>query len=319
MKKLLFTILITFIFCGLIAQGPGVDQYYILNPYLMNPAFAGYSKQTEIRATFAKQWIGIAEAPATHTISAHSALGKGLGLGGFLYYDQNGLNKETGVDLSVSYHIDLGENNDILKIRKLCFGVAATGYQHMVDLNKLTDHSYDPAVDGAENSAFGMDFNVGSVLRYDGFFAGISARGLGAKTLEMYDDATEPAIPTKLFIQLGYLFSPAENFFLDPSAVYKFNTDKQKQLDVNIKGIYYQESSIQYWLNMSLRRNMDKGNAQFLDLTGLAGIRYNGLLFAYAYNFGMSELKSSHSGSHQIMLGLVIRKAQKHEINCPIF
>lgn len=285
----------------------------------MNPALAGYSKQTEFRATLSQQWIGIPNAPTTQSVSAHTFAGKGIGVGGYFYNDKNGLNNETGVNLTGAYHIKLGEEDELLKIRKLSFGLGASAFQHTLNLAKFTDHDYDPAVDGAEKSAFSIDFNAGVFFRYDGLSAGISAAGLGFKKLSIYNDATEPDFPVHVFTNVGYLFSPVENIFLEPSVMYKFTTNEQSQIDVNIKTILYPADDQQYWLSISLRRTLDADNAQFLDLIGLAGINYRGFMFAYAYDFGMSELNSSHSGSHQLMLGALFRKSESHRISCPVY
>ncbi len=319
MRKLFITILLLTGFLELKSQEISVFQYYLLNPYLMNPALAGFSQQTEIKATLSQQWIGIPDAPATQTISAHSYAGKGIGIGGYFYNDKNGLNKETGFNLTGAYHINLGEEQELLKIRKLSFGIGASAFQHTLNLAAFTDHDYDPAVDGAEKSAFAIDFNAGAYFRYDGLSAGISAAGLGFKKLSIYNDATEPVFPANFYINVGYLFQTSDYIMLEPSVVYKFTNNQQSQLDANLKAIFYQSNDQQYWLSMSVRKTLDTGNAQFLDLIGLAGVNYKGFMFAYAYDFGMSELNSSHSGSHQLMLGTLIKKAETHRISCPVY
>ncbi len=319
MKRLLLAIILLTGFLELKSQENSVYQYYLLNPYLMNPALAGFSKQTEIRATLSQHWIGIPDAPSTQTLSAHSFAGKGMGVGGYFFNDKNGLNKETGVNLNCAYHINLGREDELLKIRKLSFGLGTSVFQHTINLSALTDHDYDPAVDGAEKSAFAINFNAGTYFRYDGISAGISVAGLGFKKLSIYDDATEPDFPEQLFTNAGYLFSPFNHILFEPSVVYKFSSSQQSQLDANLKAIFYQAADQQYWLSMSLRRTLDPGNEQFLDLIGLAGINYQGFMFAYAYDFGMSQLNSMHSGSHQIMLGILIKKAETHRISCPVY
>ena len=316
------TSIVLFIVIGFLqlqAQELPLYQYYLLNPYLVNPAMAGVSRQTEFRATFAKQWVGLPGAPSTQTLSGHSGVGKGMGVGGYFYNDKNGLNRETGLNLSGAYHIQLGENRSMLKFRQLSFGLGISGFQHSVNISDFTEHDYDPAVDGAEKSAFAIDLNVGTFFRYDGFFAGFSATGLMNRNLTIYDDATEPAFPSYLFFNTGYLFSPSERFLLEPSIMYKYNTFKRHQIDLNLKAIFMQLADQQYWIALSFRRNMDPGNAQSLDLLALLGLNYRGFLFSYAYDFGMSELNSSNSGSHQLMVGFRLKSTKKHHINCPIF
>jgi len=319
MKKALFTILLLIGLLNLHAQELPLHQYYLLNPYLMNPALAGISPQTEIRATLSRQWVGLANSPSTQTLSAHSYLGKGMGMGGYFFNDKNGLNRETGINLSGSYQVDLGENDEYLTIRKLCFGLGVSGFQHTVNLAEFTDHDYDPAVDGADKSAIALDFNLGTYLRYDGIIAGFSAAGLGLRKLKIYDDATEPDFPVHFFLNLGYVFSPLKDFIIEPSLVYKFSADNTRQIDLNLKTILKRSDNEQYWLSLSVRRNGDKGNSQFLDFIVLAGLNYGSFLFAYAYDFGLSEIRSSNSGSHQLMFGGIIKQAKKHRISCPIY
>jgi hypothetical protein len=101
--------------------------------------------------------------------------------------------------------------------------------------------------------------------------------------------------------------------------MYKFNTFNRQQIDVNLKAIFMQVSDQQYWAGLSLRRNLDSGNAQMLDLIALLGMNYRGFLFSYAYDFGLTNLNTSNSGSHQLMVGLRIKSSKKHSIDCPIF
>jgi type IX secretion system PorP/SprF family membrane protein len=319
MKKLLSVLLFAIAMMQLTGQDLPVNQYYLLNPYLTNPAYAGITRQVEIRGTFAKQWIGLAGAPSTQTVSAQGGIGKGMGIGGYFYHDKNGLNSETGMNIGAAYHIQLGENDDMLKFRQLSFGLGVAGFQHSVNLSEFTEHDYDPAVDGAEKSAFAVDFNVGVLFRYDGLFAGVSSTGLMNRNLSIYDDVTEPNFPTYLFVNAGYLFSPTDQFLLEPSLMYKFNTFNRQQIDVNLKAIFMQVSDQQYWAGLSLRRNLDSGNAQMLDLIALLGMNYRGFLFSYAYDFGLTNLNTSNSGSHQLMVGLRIKSSKKHSIDCPIF
>ncbi len=317
-KYFLITILL-FALIRLHAQELPVYQYYLLNPYLINPALAGATQQAEFRATFSKQWIGIAGAPSTQTLAGHSGIGKGMGIGGYFYHDKNGLNSETGLDITGAYHIRLGENKEVLKIRRLSFGLGVSGFQHRVDLSGLTDHDYDPAVDGVEKSAFAVDFNVGTFFRYDGFFAGLSAAGLMNRKLKIYDDATEPDFPAYLFINSGYMFSTGEKFLLEPSLMYQFNTNKRQQIDLNLKAIYMQLADQQYWTILSLRRSLDAENAQFLNMVILLGLNYRGFLFSYAYEICLSKIRSANSGSHQLMIGFRFGSSKKHCVSCPVF
>lgn len=319
MKKL--TLLLLFITRILlsISQELPLQQYYLLNPFLLNPSTAGFSDQIEIRASFAQHWIGIANAPTTSTLSAHTNLGKGIGLGGYFFNDVNGLNKETGINLACAYHIKLGDDNKFLRIRQLSFGIGITGFQHHIILTDFTPHDHDPAVDGATKSGSSIEFNTGIITRYDRFFAGISVARLGAGRLSVYDDATEPKIPTYIGLNCGYDFSVFEKIIFEPSILYKFNTDKYKQADLNLKVMLIPADELQTWLTLSLRNGFFGHKSAMSNLIVLIGVKYRSLLINYAYDLGLTELAKSNSGSHQLMVGLHLQKSKKHKVNCPVF
>lgn len=318
MKKIIISHFLIFVALVLQAQELPLQQYYLLNPLLLNPSSAGFSNQTDIRGSFSQQWIGIANAPSTQTISAHTNLGKGLGIGGYFYNDVNGLNRETGIQVAGAYHIKLAEEFDFLKIRQLSFGIGVTGFQHRISLTELTPHDYDPAVDGNEKSGSAIDFSAGVFTRYDRFFAGISVARLGAGKLSIYDDATEPAIPVFLAGNAGYDFMILENFILEPSVVYKLNTDNYHQTDLNIKTLFIPSEIWQYWVTISVRNGIYEKKSSLSNLVLLLGLHYQGLMFHYAYDLGLTSLAKSHNGSHQLMIGIQLPKSRQHKLICPV-
>lgn len=319
MKKLVISVVLLSIAVVSKTQELPLQQYYLLNPYLLNPAVAGFSDQTEIRATFAQQWIGIANAPSTQSVSAHTYLGKGFGVGGYFFNDINGLNKETGINISGAYQIKLGYDTELLKIRQLSFGMGLTGFQHQIKINDFTPHNNDPAVDGAAKQGSAIEFNTGINFRYDRLTLGIAIARLGSDKLSVYSDATEPEIPLYISINSGYIVKALENIFVEPSMYFKFNTIGYKQLDFNIKTIFIPADDQQYWFALSLRNGFTPENSRLSELTGLLGLSYRGLMFIYAYDKGLTELAKSNSGTHQVMVGIQIRKSKKHKVICPVF
>ncbi|MCR5497756.1 MAG: type IX secretion system membrane protein PorP/SprF, partial [Paludibacteraceae bacterium] len=94
---------------------------------------------------------------------------------------------------------------------------------------------------------------------------------------------------------------------LEPAAMFKFNTEKNRQLDINLK--YMQtipdNKDFSYWLQLSYRHTLDKSenNPAPLAFYAMGGIRYKGFHVGYAYQLGLTQFQRKNGGSHEIMLG----------------
>ena len=122
-----------------------------MNGFLLNPAVAGSEGYTAINLTAREQWLGLKDAPKTHAVSGqtrilkNSYISKGssvrkrqklssrsgkVGLGGYVFNDQNGPISRTGMQLSYAYHIRMQQ-------RQLSFGLSGLFYQFAIDQSKI--------------------------------------------------------------------------------------------------------------------------------------------------------------------------------------
>lgn len=301
-------------------QENAYKKLYHIDPYFLNPAYAGIDNITQINAAFLQQWVGLKNAPSTQILSGNGEISEGLGFGTLLYNDRNGLNTEKGANLSGSYYINLGVANSNKKYRKLSFAIGITGFQHSISLNELTEHDYDPLVDNGEKSDFGLKFNLGTLLYYDNFIFGLSALGLAESTLDIYNYSYEPEPKVFYNIEMGYSLTKIKDITILPSLVYSMNNDNTyNQLDFNLKAIVSLEENVQSWLNFSSRMAKDKYSAHLLDLIMQFGIDYNNFIFSYAFDNGLSGFKSPTYGSHHISIGLKLKRANKYVLECPAY
>ncbi len=139
---------------------------YIMNGFLINPSFAGRDGYTTVNLTVREQWVGMAGAPSTYAASFQTRIlknsfiskstavrkkivkptkGGKVGLGGYIFNDNNGIMHRTGLQLAYAYHIAMGRTEGIPN--DLSFGLAMTAYQFAVNTNGLIYDKADPVIE----------------------------------------------------------------------------------------------------------------------------------------------------------------------------
>ena len=169
MKKYLFIFGILF-FLFKVAEAQQVPLYsqYMMNGFLLNPAFAGAEGYTALNLTSREQWLGLQNAPRTHALSGqtrllkNSFISKGasvrkrqrmssrsgkVGLGGYVFNDRNGAIDRTGLQFSYAYHIRMRKS-------QLSFGISGIAYQFSVNDNHIKFEEQHEFYDFAQQTVF---------------------------------------------------------------------------------------------------------------------------------------------------------------------
>ena len=312
MKRLL---LISFVFCSLIvasnAQQVPLYSQYMMNGFLLNPAVAGSEGYTAFNLTAREQWLGLKDAPKTHALSAQTRLlktsyiarnrsikrrqrmssrsGK-VGLGGYIFNDQNGPIDRTGIQLTYAYHIRLRNS-------QLSFGLSGMAYQFSIDDSKIRlEEEGDELYLNAAKSVFIPDASTGVYFSNPNFYAGFSISQLLQSSLILGDSKRYAEYKMKRYYYLtgGYDFVINDFFTIEPSVLLKTNEDITWQADFNTKFIFNDE----YWGGISYRT----GGA----LIVMGGVKVDKFLFGYAFDYTLSSIMKSTIGSHEIMVAMNI-------------
>ena len=286
------------------------DQYHF-NYYLVNPAVAGAERCTHLMLTGKFQWLGMDDAPMTQTLSARTRILNNVGLGAYFYNDKNGYSYRQGGEVTFAYHIPLTENNRYTMKqrsieRQLSFGISLMVNHFNFDKSLFDEYGSTDNVlgNGGTNKGFYFNANAGAYFIWDNFFAGFAMSNLIPTELtELGMD--EPVWPLTGYGFMGYDIDLVNNMTIEPSAMFKFNADSERQLDLNLK--YMQtlpnNEDFSYWLQLSYRHTLDADNANPLSLSPMGGIRYKGFHVGYAYVIGLTPLARQNYGTHEIMLG----------------
>jgi type IX secretion system PorP/SprF family membrane protein len=335
-KLLIATGLIAFTSVMQAQQKPQYTQY-VLNNYILNPAFSGIENYTEAKISHRHQWVGLDGAPVTSYFTLHTPIGKvddrltptsmekgGVNIRGNDYVNSYGaasphhgvgvqiVNDVTGplqnfsATATYAYHLAINDNTNI----SAGFGVGINRLS--LNANKLffgTSNPIDPSVSGS--GAIGkvnFDVNAGVLVYNDRFYAGLSALNVVPQKVEFANNAlrqvTGKRVP-HLFATAGTKMFLNEDFSLIPSVMLKYAQPTPLQAEVNAK--------VQYldllWAGASYR--FKYGFAGMLGINATRNIN-----IGYSYDYTTTRLNTVSNGTHEIVVGFIFGNKFADD-NCP--
>lgn len=306
------TILIcTLILLGnnIIAQQAPMYSQYVMNGFLINPSYAGSDGYTSVNLTAREQWLGLPASPSTYAVAFQTRLlknsyiqratavrkktvrptrGGRVGVGGYVFNDQNGIIRRTGFEAAYAYHIDMRN------YRQLSFGLGATMYQFAIDINSdilLSDYD-DEFLNNYDKVVFIPDFNFGVSFTTRNYYVGFAATQLFRGSLTLGNSSNNPRTELGHFYLTGGIKIPlqGDEWVLEPSAMLKSSDMlfKAFQADISTR-IYYKGD---YWAGISYRTQ----DAMIM----LLGFTYDRFYFAYAFDFTLTDIRKYSFGSHEL-------------------
>jgi type IX secretion system PorP/SprF family membrane protein len=289
MKKLYLLISALILVGTMQAQQLPLYSQYMMNRFLINPAITGNVDYIPLRLTARQQWVGISNAPSTQAISAHTLLGnKKMGVGGYMFADRFGPETKIGIQANYSYILELNSINS-----KLSFGIAFKAFQYKLDYTMMTSIDADDQVlNNTAETAFVPDADFGVYLQGERYYAGISATQLIELPITISENEVDKnSMIRHYYILGGYRFQAGDNFEIEPSALIKGTEKTPFQADINVKGIYQQS----YWVGVSYRTSSS--------IIAMVGLKFQGFVFGYAFDYATSDIKNYQSGTHEIVIG----------------
>ena len=312
--SLLLLIVLSLSYSTISAQQVPMYSQYIMNGYLINPSFAGRDGYSTITLTTREQWIGLKQNPGTYAASFQTRIlrnsyiskstsvkkkvirptkGSRVGVGGYVFNDNNGIMRRTGFQAIYAYHIPMGQAEDYPK--NLSFGLALTAYQFAVNTDGLIYDTGDPLLNSYDRSVFIPDFNFGTSYSTSKYYVGFAMTSIFRGSL-LFADTTDKK-RTELghyYLTGGVKFPLGTDWTLEPSAFIKSSdmVFKSLQMDLTTR-IYYKED---YWAGLSWRTN----DAIILML----GLKWDRFYFAYAVDFTLTDIRKQSKGTHELTLAV---------------
>lgn len=265
---------------------------YGQNRYVVNPAYAGAGDDFEVTLMNRNQWSGVQDAPRTFTLSMVAPFSNPhVAMGGYLFVDNAGPTRRTGLQLSYSYHFQL---YDDLKL-----GLAASMgmLQFAIDGTRITlTEDGDPALYSSYNKQLMFDAKFGVYASGERYHVGLTLPQLLQNKVRLY----EPVTPELNRLEDHYMVSGSYRFGfgsieVEPSVLVKYVAPVPVKIDANVRVIYQE----QVWLAAGWRSND----------AWLAAVGYewnNSLSVAVAYDYTTSKLQSVAGNTTEVIIGFRI-------------
>ena len=304
LRKLKYSFLLLFILVfDSYSQDPTFSQFYA-NPLYLAPSFAGATEQYRFALNYRNQWPAIPGVFHTYAISFDKALlnyNSGIGIQATYDVAGSGDLSTTNIGLLYSYDFNINEDWHIrpgvnfkfrylgLNIYKLVFASQMTGSGNVPSV-------YPPPFDKVAD----IDFAASTLVYNDRFWGGFTLDHLFTPKQSFYADNS--LLPIKLNVFGGVQILRRTRLKQTLKEVLSVAVNFQKQADFYQTdiGLYYYRDPIivGVWYRGIPFVTSQAGDA----IIGLIGIKTKQLHIGYSYDFTISNLITSTSGSHEISL-----------------
>lgn len=304
MKRLLYiVVLLTGFLMESSSQQVPLYSQYMLNGFLINPAVAGSEGYTAVNLTAREQWIGMKHSPGTYALSyqtrilrksfisrgssvrkrkTSSTRGGKVGLGAYIFSDQNGAVERTGFKGSYAYHLNFRHS-------QLSFGLSLVAYQFRLneDLIKLADPG-DPLWLGAHKAVLIPDADFGVYYTARNYWGGFSIDQMFESILKIGDSGYDRyTMERNYYLIGGYDFELNRDLIFSPSTLLKYAENGKFQADLSGK-FYFSQT---YWAGATYRT----GQAIIL----MFGVSVDKFVFGYAFDIGLNSIMKHSFGTHE--------------------
>jgi type IX secretion system PorP/SprF family membrane protein len=272
-------------------QLPQLSQYQF-NDYVFNPAVAGSRPFFELRSGHRYQWVGIQDSPRTFTLSGTTPLGKNMGLGGYLFTDNVGPTRRTGIQFSYAYHLRITDE------LKLSLALSGGVLQFLIDGSKIQfNDPGDPAMDDQLRGELKPDAKFGFMLYHPRYWFGAAAPQILQNKVYFVDDAdqTLSVMEDHYYVTGGYRFLLGTDWKVEPSFLVKYVSPVPAKIDITAT-VRYRDT---FWLGASYRTN-DAYCAM------LGYWHKESFQFGYSYDIITSNLRNYSTGTHELMLAVTL-------------
>ncbi len=312
MKQLLSTItlLLFSVALGMAQQLPTTNQY-IINTFVLNPAFAGENGNIEAFLGYRASWLGVDGAPRLSHVNLNASFAKTMGLGVSVQSESTGNFEHFHGSLAYAYHLQLGDD------MYASLGLETMFYRNQIDNSNVRSQGLDPLL--ANSAALGgttFDAGAGAGFWMKNLTFGVAAKRLIGPSIEYEGDEQlffyKPDMHINGFlsytIPIGQVGGKARS--RKASKKPKYRVEPMAVVHYTAGGFFYDAA-----VNFMFRDRIWAGGLYRTD--GSAGIQVGGalqerIIMSYSYEFGMGQsIASQSSGTHEISIGFLLKANEK--------
>jgi len=277
------------------AQQDPLYSQYMLNPLLINPAYAGLTNNFNAMAGYRTQWTGYEGNPQTFYTSAHTSLvDNKVGTGVLLINDRLGNVSTTEANVSFAYKLNFSNST-------FSFGMRTGLLSYKANYSNL--NLYDPndiAFTGS-NRGTRANLGVGAILKSEKYFIGFSVPRLLPSTFD--NGGQEFQLYNQHFYLLGaYVHYLNEHIRLKPSVL--------------LRGVQGAPLSADVGFNININAMYTAGI--FTRNFGTYGFLFQALVkekfrFGYVFELPTNQSVGSQFATHELAIGLQLAPLLFHE------
>lgn len=277
----------------LVAQDQKVYSQFFMNPYVINPAYAGSTGYTTFFGVHRQQWLGLEGAPSYSHISFSTPMENNLSVGAMAFNNNENAIKTSGAKISAGYLMELDRKQFIR------FGLSVGGGYTNYDV----DAGIDPTLLALSSTSFLMA-DLGVSYYYENINVALSIPNLvGRNTVDTNGFSEIRVAPYEdLTLQANYKHLVNKDFAIEPHLIYRFSTVNLPQYEAAV--IAHIGHVI--WAGLNFRQDAGAGA-----LFGIK-IQEKGAL-GIAYEFGKTELEGFSSGTLEFSLGYQLGEKKKNQ------
>lgn len=289
MKKIVKIIAIVSLFNSFaFSQQKYITTLGAINGYNNNPAYAGYNNCLTINLQGKKQWLNVPNAPTNAHFQLTNRFGRQIGFGLQANYWSAALLSNVQSSATIAWHIPLG--------KEFRLGIGANIGYSQISLNSQDVITFqNDATLNQKQNAGNLFADAGILLHGKKLQIGIASPTV--YNLRLGDDLNY--LPERYIVaNAQYQISFGDNFSLTPIAIYRSLPSSGYLVDGMLR------AEIKSRLGLAAGYRTNSGLLASIDIKLSDKIK-----FAYAYDAGLQNLSGISNGSHEIMLGISICKA----------
>ena len=267
------------------------NNFYLLNPYSYNMAYANQYKELNITAQFAGPNSGLPSAARTSSVFLRKGLFGEAGVGVRLMIDERGIFKSTRIMLEGAYRIVINPGTKHF----FRFGISGGASWENINIELIERHGYadlnDPVLYADALRRSDIQFGAGMVYQIQGLEVGISAPFL----VGLYSGQRDKASFWKYFsASLGYTFELGDNWRLQPFFISQRMAAGLQLFDA----VLFADVLRKYSLQVGYRSNKA--------LLTTAGIRIGPAHVGYSMELPFGDYSTLAGAAHSVMLAFAI-------------
>ncbi len=276
------------------AQQQPLFTNFFQNEFAFNPAMAGVHPEMQIRALIRRQWVNVPGAPASQVLTAAGRIaGAPFGVGAIAYNDMAARLQRTGGSVAGAYRLEVLDSAATLAV-----GASVGFFQWRLRAGAVVENESDDLLVSAQNGLWVPEVNIGAHFELrNGLFAGIAVpqfvRQSAAFDREDPEMGRADFVPHYHFLAgIRKFVGPDQSLCFEPVVLVKMVEGAPVQLDAGLRVIFNDK----LWAGAIWRRQDA--------VAAMLGYRLDERFdLSYSYDYTLSDLRGSSTGSHEISIG----------------